>query len=132
MLTIRKYSLFSILIFVGFSFGAQTAYAKSSLKKVNLGQEFEYAINIIGEATSYIAPEFNEFNIVSGPNTSFSLEHKSGISTKTMRLYWTLSAKTAGKIIIKPAAVRFEKIKIETNSIRIKVRNKKVKHIQLN
>ncbi len=132
MLRTKKYNVLLLLLFIGFAFGAQTASAKLSLKKVNIGQEFEYAILINGQPNSYIPPDFEGFNKVSGPNTSNTYQVKDGVTTISMRIYWTLSAKRAGKIRIAPASVVFADSRAQTKGFKLRVRNKIDKHIQLN
>ncbi|MEI6019730.1 MAG: BatD family protein [Bacteroidota bacterium] len=132
MLTQKKHSVLLLLLLIGLAFGAQTASAKVSVTKPNIGQNFEYQILIFGEPTSYIPPSFEGFNKISGPNTSATYQVKDGVTSNSMRIYWTLSPKKAGKIRIAPATVVFGETRLQTKGFKLKVRNKIDKHIQLN
>lgn len=110
--------LFSSLLLNGLR-AQSPVYAQVSAKKVQVGVPFEYAIVITVGATNYAPPSFKEFDIVSGPNQSTSVQmSNTGMSTQ-ITLSWGLVPKKEGKFTIGPAIINAGQQRYETNSITI-------------
>src|SRR4051812_28493192 len=104
MKTIRHWILvlFSVLMLLP-SARAQTVYAQVSTKRVQVGVPFDYAIVISVNATNYTPPNFKDFEIVSGPNQSSSVQYVNGAITQQMVISFGLIARKEGKYSIGPA-----------------------------
>lgn len=100
---------------------SQTVYAQVSSKRVQAGVPFEYSIIISVSANNYSPPSFKDFEIVSGPNQSNSVQYVNGVITQQMVLSWGLVARKEGKYTIGPAAVSANGQRYETSSITIEV-----------
>ena len=122
MKTIRHWLLvlFSTLMLLP-SARAQTVYAQVSSKRVQVGTPFEYAIVISVNATNYTPPNFKDFDIVSGPNQSSSVQYINGAITQQMVISFGLMARKEGKYTIGPAYVTANGQRYETSSMTIEV-----------
>jgi hypothetical protein len=122
MKTIRQWILvlFSTLMLLP-SAKAQTVYAQVSSKRVQVGVPFEYAIVISVSANNYTPPNFKDFDIVSGPNQSSSVQYVNGAITQQMVISFGLMARKEGKYTIGPAYVTANGQRYETSSMAIEV-----------
>lgn len=98
---------------------AQTVYAQVSSKRVQVGVPFEYAIVISVSANSYAPPNFREFEVVSGPNQSSSIQYVNGAVTQQMTISWGLVARKEGKYTIGPAMVTAGGQRFETQPVSV-------------
>lgn len=98
---------------------AQGITAQVSSKKVQVGVPFEYAIVINVYATNYVPPSMKDFDIVSGPNQSSSIQYVNGTMSQQLTISYGLVAKKEGKFTIGAASVMANGQKIETNPISI-------------
>jgi hypothetical protein len=117
-----KYLLFLFFsVFTIAQLKAQTVYAQVSSKQVQAGVPFEYAIVINANPNSYAPPSFKDFDVISGPNQSSSVQWVNGQTSVQMTISWSLIAKKEGKMVIEPSAVNIGSQKLETSSITIDV-----------
>src|SRR6478672_2306002 len=96
--------LFSSLLFT-IQVEAQNVYAQVNTKRVAAGTPFEYAIVITGSASNYSPPNFKDFEVVSGPNQSSSVQYINGAMSQQMIISYGLVARREGKYTIGPAVV---------------------------
>jgi hypothetical protein len=94
--------LFSFAFFCG-SVKAQIS-AQVSSKRVQVGVPFEYAVVIAGSAGNYTQPNLKDFDIVSGPNQSSSIQYVNGVVSQQMVFSYGLVARREGKFTIPPAS----------------------------
>jgi hypothetical protein len=118
-----SFLLLVLLASVGFCSrsAAQTVYAQVSAKKVQVGVPFEYAIVISVNANNYSPPNMRDFEIVSGPNQSNSVQYVNGAITQQMVISWGLVARKEGRFTIGPAAVAANGQRYETSAISVEV-----------
>jgi hypothetical protein len=100
---------------------AQNFYAQVSSKKVQIGATFEYAVVIAVIASNYVPPNLKDFDVVSGPNQSSSVQYVNGAMSQQMVISYGLVAKKEGKFTIDPASVVAGGQKLETSPITIEV-----------
>ncbi|MDX2173914.1 MAG: BatD family protein [Bacteroidota bacterium] len=119
---IKKYTyLIFLLTLFSLKYVAQTVYAQVSSKQVQVGVPFEYAIVINTNPNNYTPPNFKDFDIVSGPNQSSSMQWVNGQTSTQMTLSWALVAKKEGKATIGTAYVTAGSQRFETNAITLDV-----------
>jgi hypothetical protein len=112
-----------LLLACAFAVGAraQNVYAQVNSKKVQVGVPFEYAVVISVGATNFTPPNLKDFDIVSGPNQSSSVQYVNGAMSQQIIISYALSAKKEGKYTIGPSIVMSGNQKLETNAIAIEV-----------
>ena len=98
---------------------AQSVYAQVNSKKVQVGVAFEYAIVITVNASNFTPPNLKDFDIVSGPNQSNSVQYVNGAMSQQLIISYGLVAKKEGKFTIGAASVMANGQKIETSPITI-------------
>jgi len=118
-----------ILLFVLLQAGLVSAQdiqiqASVSANTVGVNEQFTYSLEISGNAASLPdveLPEFNDFMVLSGPNSSTSIQIINGSmsSTKTNTFY--LQPTKEGTFTISPAVIRYKGKAYQSNSISIKV-----------
>lgn len=119
---IKKYTyLIFLLSLFSIRHNAQTVYAQVSSKQVQVGVQFEYAIVIKTNPNSYTPPNFKDFDVVSGPNQSSSMQWVNGQTSMQMTLSWALVAKKEGKATIGSAIINAGSERFETNPITLEV-----------
>ncbi|HQQ93208.1 MAG TPA: BatD family protein [Bacteroidia bacterium] len=119
MKALRKiFGLFSLLSLTTSAF-AQGFTAQVSSKKVQVGTPFEFAVVITVYATNYIPPSFKDFDVVSGPNQSSSIQYVNGTMSQQLTISYGLVAKKEGKFTIGAASVMANGQKLETSPIQI-------------
>lgn len=118
----KKYSyIAALLLLFSLRNSAQTVYAQVSSKQVQVGVPFEYAIVINTNPNNYTPPNFKDFDIVSGPNQSSSMQWVNGQTSTQMTLSWALVAKKEGKATIGVAYITAGNQRFETNAITLDV-----------
>jgi hypothetical protein len=100
---------------------AQGVYAQVSAKKVQVGVPFEYAVVMSVNVNNVTPPNFRDFEVVSGPNQSSSVQYANGVMSQQMIVSYGLVAKKEGKFTIGPATVMSGNQKMETQPITIEV-----------
>lgn len=121
-LVFRKGLLFLLLsLCTTFSAVAQSFYAQISSKKVQVGVPFEYAVVITVSAGNYVAPAMKDFDIVSGPNQSNSVQYANGVMSQQLVISYALVARKEGKFTIGAASVVSNGQKLETAPVVIEV-----------
>lgn len=120
---IFKKGLLFFLLSCCMSFGAtaQSFYAQVSSKKVQVGVPFEYAVVITVSAGNYVAPAMKDFDIVSGPNQSNSVQYANGVMSQQLVISYALVARKEGKFTIGAASIVSNGQKLETAPVVIEV-----------
>jgi hypothetical protein len=117
----NKWFLFVLFGLTAFCAQAQNVYAQVNAKKVQVGGQFEYAIVITVNASNFTPPNFKDFDVVSGPNQSNSVQYVNGAMSQQLVISYALVAKKEGKYTIGPAAVMSGNQKLETQPVTIEV-----------
>lgn len=100
---------------------AQNFYAQVNTKKVPVGTAFEYAVVISVSASNFTPPNFKDFDIVSGPNQSNSVQYVNGAMSQQMIISYGLVPKKEGKFTIGPAYIVSGGQRMETAPVTIEV-----------
>ncbi|WP_169833694.1 BatD family protein [Caldithrix abyssi] len=95
-----------------------------SKNKVGINENFTYSIEVSGKSTSLpdpVAPDFKDFYVLSGPNTSTSIQFVNGRMSATKVHTYYLQPKKKGQLNIPPATVKRKGKTIKSNAITITV-----------
>lgn len=108
-----KYSI--AIIFILFSILASDLYAQDvnlnatvSANVLTVDDRFEYSVEVSGKSTSLPAveyPDFSDFYILSGPNTSTSIQLINGAMTSSKTFSFVLQPRAEGKFTIGKATI---------------------------
>ncbi|MHB2155484.1 BatD family protein [Calditrichota bacterium GD2] len=95
-----------------------------SKNKVGINENFTYSIEVSGKSTSLpdpVAPDFKDFYVLSGPNTSTSIQFVNGRMSATKVHTYYLQPKKKGQLNIPPATVKRKGKTLKSNAITITV-----------
>ena len=98
-----------------------TFVAQVSKNKVAVGETFQVAFTLNGSGSNLVYPNFNDFNIYSGPNQSQSMSMVNGNISQSTTISLFIAAKKEGKFTIGSATVMSGNQKLETKPIVIEV-----------
>lgn len=106
-----------------FSLGAQVSFeAYADAKQVTLDGYFEVSFTLKnGEGSNFKAPNFKDFERLSGPNSSMSTQISNGRVTRQMGYTYMLQPKKVGKFTIGSASIKVNGKTLKTNSLSIEV-----------
>lgn len=112
------------LLFSGLLF-SQSFEATVSSAKVAEGDRFEVSFifsgSDINSLSSFKAPEFRDFNLLSGPNQSTSMQIINGAVSASRTYSYYLQARAIGKYTIGPAYITFKGTTLKTDPLQIEV-----------
>ena len=91
--------------------------AQVSKNRVAVGEVFQVAFTLNGSGNNLVYPNFNEFNIYSGPNQSQSMSMVNGNISQSTTISLFIAAKKEGKFTIGIATVMAGGQKLETKPI---------------
>lgn len=104
---------------------AQTTCKSSAPSQVAVGQTFNYSIVLNEKATNIAPMNFNHFNVLGGPNQSFSSSSSWVNGQHTTNVSYTysyvLQAKQEGTFTIPAATVTVENQQVKSNAVTINV-----------
>lgn len=102
---------------------AQKAHFSTSVNKstVRVGERFRLTLSISQGKGTITRPNLNNFNIISGPNSSQSVQIINGQMTSTQSYIFDLSAKKEGTFLISGASATIDGKKHTAKPITIKV-----------
>jgi len=123
------YKKFSILfLFVGIALGAfadEVVFKAQAPKQVVVGKPFQFTLSVNQRSRDLRAPEFTDFDVLSGPytSTSSSTSFVNGRRTSTFEQTYTymLMAQRTGSFTIGPATVKVDGEQVQSNGVRIEV-----------
>lgn len=121
LLTINIFLIFFINVLSAQDFSIRASVNKN---KVALNDRFEYKIEISGESTSLPdpdLPEIKNFAILSGPNTSTSIQFINGAMSSSKSYSYILMPRNVGKYIIPKIEMEIDGKIYESNTISIEV-----------
>src|SRR5436190_7667326 len=117
-----KYLLFFLTVFLQqFQLVAQSISAQVSSRKVQAGVPFEFAVVIAGCGGTFTQPIFKDFDVISGPNQSNSVQYVNGVMSQQMVISYGLVARKEGKFVIGAATCVVNGQRMETQPITIEV-----------
>ena len=116
----KLYILFLFISFLGHA-QAPSFNAQVSKNKVIVGEVFQIAFTLNGSGGNITFPNFNDFNIYSGPNKMENTSIVNGTLSRSATLSLFIAAKKEGKFTIGPAVAVVGNQKFETKPIVIEV-----------
>lgn len=117
-----KYLIIIFLLFIGrIQLQAQSISAQVSGKRVQAGVPFEFAVVISGATTNYNQPNLRDFDVVSGPNQTSSIQSINGVMNQQLVFSYALVARKEGRYVIPSANAIVNGQRLETQPITIEV-----------
>ncbi len=110
-----------ISLSIVFKLDAQSLTHQVSSDSILLGNYFIYQIDLVDLDTDIIAPNLEEYNIVSGPNISSSVSIINGDMSSTKKMTWFLNPTELGQYFIEPISVSLDDLVLEADPIEINV-----------
>jgi hypothetical protein len=95
--------------------------ASASKTEVGTGEQFEITFSVNGNGDDFRPPNINDFQILSGPNVSTSMESINGNTTVSTSYSYILMAAKEGEFTIAPATMVVNGRRLSTQPIKIKV-----------
>ncbi len=119
----RKYwfAMLSVVVMV-FSVSnvfAQKVSVQVSANKVQVGSPFQIVFTANAQPSTYTPPNFKDFDIFSGPNTSQSMQYVNGAMSQSFSISFLIAAKKEGKFQIGPMVFSFNGANFNTNPVNI-------------
>ena len=123
-----RYKLLVLLSFIGMAlagFADDVVFKASAPSQVIVGRPFQLTFSVNHSARDLRAPQFTDFDVLSGPytstssSTSFVNGHRTSSYEQTYT--YTLMAQRAGTFTIGPATIRVDGNDIQSNGVRIQV-----------
>ncbi len=114
-----KYLIFFLLMSAAFAANAQEIVFKVEVSSdsVLMGNTFEVRFTIENAGGDFKAPDFDGFDIVSGPNTSSSFSMVNGNVTQKASYAYRLRPAREGKLYIQPASFKTKNNTLETEPL---------------
>jgi BatD DUF11 like domain len=95
--------------------------ASASKTEVGTGEQFEITFSVNGNGDDFRPPNITDFQILSGPNVSTSMESFNGNTTVSTSYSYILMAVKVGEFIIGPATIVVNGRRLSTLPFKIKV-----------
>ncbi|MFI5139504.1 MAG: BatD family protein [Sphingobacteriales bacterium] len=118
-----KYFILTFLLFcTSLLFGQDVKFTASvSSNQVGTGEQFQVDFTINGNAEGFTPPNFNGFQVLSGPNQSTSMTSINGNTTVSNGFSYILMPVKEGEFTIGAATIVVNGHRMSTNPIKIKV-----------
>lgn len=118
-----KHYILSILLLWTTALSAQDIRFTAAVSKnqVGTGEAFEISFSVNGNIEKFSPPQFNGFQVYSGPNQSSSMTSINGNTTMSLSLSYDLLAVKEGEYTIGPATVVVNGKQIRSNAVKVKV-----------
>ena len=122
----KNLMIFGMLVLLSFGMQAQESSPKFtvniSMDSVLLGNYFEVKYMLEnGSADNFVAPNFENFNVIGGPNTSTSMSFMNGAMSQSISYTYYLEPRDVGSFFIQPASVETSGEFLETVPMEILV-----------
>ena len=122
----KKLMFFGMLALLSFDMQAQESAPKFmveiSMDSILLGNYFEVKYTLEnGSVDNFVAPDFENFNVVGGPNTSSSMSFMNGAMSQSISYTYYLEPKDIGNFYIQPASVETSGAVLETAPMEVLV-----------
>ncbi len=116
------YALFFFLAGCLFSHAEEIKVtATTNRNPVGVNEQFIVSYNVNTNVSGFQAPSFKDFNILSGPNQSTSMQFINGAMSQSITFTYYLQARAEGTFRIDPASVSVNNTSIKSNSLNITV-----------
>ncbi len=122
-LLVKSVILFSLLLTISFAQDV-TLTATVSSNVITLNDRFEYSVEVSGKSTSLPDvefPDFSDFYVLSGPNSSTSIQFINGSMTSSKTLSFIMQPRAEGKFTIGKASIKVDGKTVSSKEITITV-----------
>jgi len=118
-----KYVFTVMLVLAGIATttAAEIAFVASAKSTVQVGERFQVSFELNTNGSSFRAPSFAGFEILSGPNQSTNMQFVNGSMSQSLTYSYFLSATKEGTYTISPAKIKVNGTEIESNELKITV-----------
>jgi hypothetical protein len=112
-----------IVVFLLMLAAAYSAEFKASLNQnpVTQGERFAVSYSIDTDASNFRGPDFRGLKVISGPNTSQSVQIVNGAMSRSLTYTYYVYAEKEGTFNIAPATIRVNGETLKSNSLEVKV-----------
>ncbi len=122
----HRFSILFLLIGIALTaFADEVVFRAQAPKQVVVGRPFQLTYSVNQRSRDLRAPEFTDFDVLSGPytSTSSSTSFVNGKRTSSFEQTYTymLMARTAGTFTIGPATIKVDGENVQSNGVRIQV-----------
>ena len=124
---IKHKSLFAglvllLLFFTTNIFAAEITFIASVNKNpVGTNEQFSITYTLNTQGSNFQAPTFRDFNVLSGPNQSTSMQFINGNMSQSVSFTYYLTANSEGTFRIDPATITVNRGKVKSNTLTINV-----------
>lgn len=98
---------------------SQKVTVQVSSNKVQVGSPFQVVFTANAQPNTYTPPNFKDFDVFSGPNTSQSMQYVNGALSQSFSISFLISAKKEGKSQIGPMVFNFSGQNVSTSPVTI-------------
>ncbi len=95
--------------------------ATANRNPVGVNEQFTVSYSINTNVSNFQAPSFKDFNVLSGPNQSTSMQFINGAMSQSITFTYYLQARNEGTFRIDPASVSVNNTAIKSNALSITV-----------
>ncbi|MBQ8938686.1 MAG: protein BatD [Paludibacteraceae bacterium] len=122
----HRFSILFLLVGIALTASAdEVVFRAQAPKQVVVGRPFQLTYSVNQRSRDLRAPEFTDFDVLSGPytSTSSSTSFVNGKRTSSFEQTYTymLMARTAGTFTIGPATIKVDGENVQSNGVRIQV-----------
>lgn len=113
----------AVLLLAGFTATAAEISFTATVNRNPIGtnEQFSITFTINAQASNFQAPSFRDFNVLSGPNQSTSMQFINGNMSQSVSFTYYLQAKSEGTFRIDPATIEVNGVKIKSNALTLNV-----------
>lgn len=116
-----RYYIFALFLLAAQSVFAQKFTAAASSTQVGTGEQFQVDFTVNASGDRFSPPNFNGFQVLSGPNISQSMSSINGVTSESTSYSYILMAVKEGTLTIGPASIVVNGRHLTTNSLSIRV-----------
>ena len=118
---------FGVILFAPEFSDAQDVRLTATVNRneVGLNDQFQYSVEVSGKSTSLPDvqfPDFSDFYVLSGPNTSTSIQWVNGVMTSSKTYSFFLQPRQEGRFTLAPASITISGKTISSNEVLINVK----------
>ncbi len=118
---IATLQLVCLLVFLPALLFAQSFVATVNKNQVGLNEQFQLSYTLNANGSNFKAPPLSEFNVLSGPNQSTSMQFINGSMSQSVTLSYILQPKKEGSFKIEPATVESGGKMVLSNTVTVTV-----------
>ncbi len=117
--------LFALIILFAAAVSAQSFTSEASSSTVGINDQFQVTFTFSGESVNDVSgfnpPSFENFRVLSGPNSSTSMQIINGAVSASVAYSFYLQPKDLGKFTIGSASISYKGKPLKTNPLNIEV-----------